>query len=111
VETLLEFKYLLAGTNITVHTNNKNLLSVHSNSDRVYWWKFAIQEFNLTYEYVKGDVNFIADTLSRINQVENIQDATEQDIEDSFLFYPLMMDIECPILFSKIAEAQEAKNY
>jgi hypothetical protein len=30
VEMLLEFKYLLAGTNITVHTDHKNLLSAHS---------------------------------------------------------------------------------
>ena len=64
VELLLEFKYFLAGTNITVHTDHKNLLSVHSQSDRVYRWKLAIQEFHLTYSYIKGEFNSTADTLS-----------------------------------------------
>jgi hypothetical protein len=38
-----KIKYLLAGTDITIHTDHHNLLSAHSRSDRVYRWKLGIQ--------------------------------------------------------------------
>ena len=108
VESLLEFKYLLAGTNITAHTDHKNLLSALSQSDRVYRWKLAIQEFHPTYSYINGEFNSTGDTLSCLEQADNYNDLDiETAIEESFLFYPTVSDINFPLSFARIAEAQQ----
>jgi len=85
IESLLEFNYISAGTNITVHTDHHNLLSAHSRSDRVYRWKLAVQEFHPTYKYIKGDSNFTANTLSCLNRKDDYPDKDiEAMIEDSY---------------------------
>ena len=76
--------------------------------DRVYRWKLAIQEFHPTYKYIKGDFNSTADTFSCLNRMDDYQEKDiEAMIEDSFLFYPTVSDINFPSSFLKIAEAQQ----
>ena len=61
-----------------------------------------------TYKYIKGDFNSTADTLSRLDRKDDYQEKDiEATIEDSFLFYPTMSDINLPLSFSRISEAQQ----
>ena len=66
VEVLKEYKKLLLGTNITIFTDHKNLLSNSTVNDRVFRWKQKIQEFGPTLNYIKGHKNIEADTLSQL---------------------------------------------
>ena len=45
VETLKEFKNILLGQEIIVHTDHKNLLYESSSSDRVARWGLLIEEY------------------------------------------------------------------
>ncbi|KRH92303.1 putative transposable element [Pseudoloma neurophilia] len=70
------WKGLIGGSKIIVKTDNKNLLGNHSNLDkRTARWMAELTEFNLSYEFVEGKTNIIADELSRsideINQKFN----------------------------------------
>ena len=67
VETLKEFKNILLGQRITVHTDHKNLLYDKMSSDRIIRWRLLIEEFAPTFQHVAGEHNVVADALSRID--------------------------------------------
>ena len=54
VETLKEFKNILLGQSITVHTDHKNLLYEKTCSDRVIRWRLLIEEFAPTFQHIQG---------------------------------------------------------
>ncbi|MGH7973989.1 MAG: RNase H-like domain-containing protein, partial [bacterium] len=87
VETLKEFKTILYGTDITVHTNHKNLIHHKFTSDRVLRWRLLIEEFHPAIVYVKGNMNVEADALSRL-PLDDIAYDQELQLHESFLFHP-----------------------
>ena len=68
VETLKEFRNILLGYKIIVHTDHKNLEhdSQNMESQRALRWRLLIEEFNPTFKYIKGENNIVADALSRL---------------------------------------------
>ena len=66
VETLREFRNILLGYKIVVHTDHKNLTYEKCSSDRVMRWCLLIKEFGPEFKYIKGKHNLIADALSRL---------------------------------------------
>jgi hypothetical protein len=88
VETLKEFKNILLGQDITVHTDHMNLVNptTHHESSRVIRWRWLIEEFGPKFEYVKGHKNVVADALSRMDadhlESYNLPDGDE-DIEET----------------------------
>jgi RNase H-like domain found in reverse transcriptase/Reverse transcriptase (RNA-dependent DNA polymerase)/Retroviral aspartyl protease len=51
VETLKEFKNILLGQNVIIHTDHKNLLYEKSCFDRIIHWQLLLEEYAPTYIY------------------------------------------------------------
>jgi hypothetical protein len=66
VETFKEFRNILLGQDIKVHTDLENLTYKHFNSDRVMRWLLFIEEYAPNLQYIKGVHNVVADALSRL---------------------------------------------
>ena len=64
VETLKEFKNILLGQKLIVHTDHKNLLCQKMLSNRIIRWRLLIEEFGPTFVHIIGERNVIADALS-----------------------------------------------
>ena len=78
VMTLKEFRNILLGQRINIHTDHKNLESDFSNmtSQRSIRWRMLIEEFGPNISYIKGTANTVADALSRLNFSGNITNKT-----------------------------------
>ena len=72
VEFLKEYRNFLLGSNITIYTNHKNLLSNATVNNRVFRWKQKIQEFGPVIKYSKGHNNTEADALSSLPMDTNV---------------------------------------
>ena len=78
VETLKEFRNILLGQQIIVHTDHANLTYKNFNSDRVMRWRLFIEEYSANLHYIKGDNNVVADALSRLpKQSTPLEDSQE----------------------------------
>ncbi len=69
LETLKEFKGMLWRQGIKVFTNHKNLTrkALGLTSDRVYLWRFLLEEYAPKIIYIKGIHNTAADAISRLD--------------------------------------------
>ena len=81
VETLKEFRNILLGQRIKVHTDHENLTYKTFNSDRVMRWRLYIEEYSPDLQYIKGTHNVVADALSRLD----IMETPFEDTEEAFL--------------------------
>ena len=83
VETLKEFRTILYGQKIIVHTNHENLTYKQFNSDRVLRWRLYIEEYAPEMRYIKGPSNVVADALSRleINPAEGLSKTEMEEKE------------------------------
>ena len=67
VETLKEFRNILLGQRIIVHTDHKNIVYGKLSNDRIARWRLLLEEYGPTYVHVKGTDNVVADALSRMD--------------------------------------------
>jgi hypothetical protein len=74
VESLREFRNILLGYKIIVHTDHKKLTYAESTSDRVMRCRLFIEEFGPEFRHIKGKHNLIADALSRLD----LDDSSEE---------------------------------
>jgi hypothetical protein len=81
VETLKEFRNILLGQKIKVHTDHENLTYKNLNSDRVMRWRIYIEEYSPELRYIKGTHNVVADALSWLDMNET----PLADTQESFL--------------------------
>lgn len=66
IETCKEFRNILLGYEIHIHTDHSNLLHDKMESPRVHCWRLYLEEFAPTMHHIKGKDNYIADTLSHL---------------------------------------------
>ncbi len=115
VETLKEFRNILLGHRIIVHTDHKNLTCKNFNTERVIRWRLILEEYGPELLYIKGEKNIVADALSRLNlmTLEEFQEqyhieptseamselfaGDEDDVPDSY-----------PLVYRKIYDGQQA---
>jgi hypothetical protein len=64
--TLKEFRSMLLGAVINIHTDHKNILGIGDSSQRRLRWISYVDEYGPTLHYIKGPNNVIADTFSRM---------------------------------------------
>jgi hypothetical protein len=76
VETLKEFRNILLGQKIIVHTDHKNILYGNLSNDRIVRWRLLLEEYGPEYQHIAGKDNVVADALSRLDQ-EDGSDAPE----------------------------------
>ena len=60
---------MLGGQIIVVYTDHTNLLqeALGLTSDRVYRWRLIIKEYGPEIIYIKGEMNTVADAISRLD--------------------------------------------
>jgi hypothetical protein len=79
VETLKEFRNILFGQDLVVHTDHLNIvhgkLDSASTSSRVIRWRLLLEEYGPRYEHIAGKDNIVADALSRMDA--DFQDGSE----------------------------------
>ena len=108
VETLKEFRNILLGQQIIVHTDHKNLTHRNFTSDEVMRWRLFIEEYSPELRFIKGNKNIVADALSRLEKL----DQTFNDSKE--IFYSLMHSFATeaetydthPVSYHKIDNAQ-----
>ena len=71
VETLKEFRSILLGQQIVVHTDHQNLTYKNFNTDRVMRWRLILEEYGPDLRYIQGEKNVVADALSRLHMNNN----------------------------------------
>ena len=71
VELLKEFRNILLGQSIIIHTNHQNLIHNSFTSDRVMRWRLYLEEYSLEIRYIKGESNQVADNLPRLPKILN----------------------------------------
>ena len=76
----VELKHLIEHRKFTLHTDHRNLLYiVEDNSQKVATWKQLISQYNFDIEYIKGELNEVADSLSRLCALkEDVHDNSSQ---------------------------------
>jgi hypothetical protein len=68
IATLREFRSMLLGAELHIHTDHKNILNVGDLSERRLRWISYVDEYSPTLHYVEGPRNVIADTFSRLSR-------------------------------------------
>jgi len=66
VETLKEFRNILLGQKVIVHTDHKNIVYGNLSNDRIARWRLLLEEFGPEYVHIAGKENVVADALSRM---------------------------------------------
>ena len=69
VETFKEFRSMLLGAVLHVHTDHRNLIHNTLHTQRVLRWRLYIEEY---HPILKGTDNAIADSISRILRLESL---------------------------------------
>ena len=68
VETVKEFRTLLWGQELIVHTDHKNIIYGNLSNDRITRWRLLLEEYSPTFVHVRGVDNVVADALSRLDK-------------------------------------------
>ena len=69
IQSVNYFRNIIFNCEITLRTDNTNLLSDGCISKRINRWKLLLSEYNIKLEYIKGKENNIADGFSRIFKI------------------------------------------
>ena len=109
VETLKEFRNILLGHKIVVHTDHQNLTYKNFNTERVMRWRLILEEYGPELRYIKGEHNIVADALSRLEMM-SCEEFTEQDQADFFAFDEDEIPQHFPLSYAEISKEQAADN-
>ena len=88
VKTLKEFRNILLGQQVVVHTDHLNLTHKQFNMDWVMHWCLILEEYGVSLTYVKGTTNIVADALSCLSRLEDLNFHTvvsDTDLAEFFL--------------------------
>jgi len=105
VATLREFRSMLLGAELHVHTDHMNILNIGDSSQRRLRWISYVDEYGPQLHYIKGELNVVADTFSRLSRNDvssplvgkkaaNVISNSESDNEYDSLYSSLLDDRE-----------------
>ena len=114
VETLKEFRNILLGHKIVVHTDHMNLTYKTFNTERVMRWRLILEEYGPELRYIKGPNNIVADALSRLTMLPDDAAPIEYGGDLATMYAEIYAyDVEdapdsYPLIYAKIANGQDA---
>jgi hypothetical protein len=111
VGTLKEFRNILLGQKIKVHTDHENLTYKNFSSDQVMKWRLYIEEYSPELQYIKGTHNVVADALSRLDMNETPLEDTQESFLGLLECFGLKQPDETdfhPLNFKHLLKTQEA---
>ena len=115
VETLKEFRNILLGQRIEVHTDHKNLTCKNFNTERVMRWRLILEEYSPELLYIKGTHNIVADALSRLDLDEDLGNQAEalclETMAELFAEDEENFPKEFPLSYRQLAYEQQRDNY
>ena len=97
--------YYLEDADITLRSDHlplKKFLAKNTLNSKVNNWAVEISPFRITFEYIKGIKNTLADTMSRLIEIDSQIELIPE--EDGFEFGYYAFDILPPIEVSEINE-------
>ena len=71
VEALKEFHMILLSQQLKIYADHKNITCKKFNINRVLRWRLILEEYGLGIEYIPGNKNTDANTLSQLLNNEN----------------------------------------
>jgi len=81
VETLKEFRNILLGQKVIIHTDHKNIVHGNLSNDRIVRWRLRLEEFGPECPHIAGKDNVVADALSRPDMdIDNDNDSDSNHI-------------------------------
>ena len=104
VETLKEFRNILLGQQIVVHTDHKNLTCKNFNTERVMRWRLILEEYSPELRYIKGEHNIVADALSRLS-------LKESDDDSARIAEGISKEVEAEVATTILKSTQAAMTY
>ena len=121
VETFKEFRNILLGQQIIVHTDHQNLIYNNLTSERVMRWRLYLEEYSPEIKYIKGEINEAADALSRLprifnklpklNSPEMAEVLTIEEMSDHFCYNNEPNTEIIPITYREIKNNQQSEEH
>jgi hypothetical protein len=71
VENLKEFRDILLGQQVIVHTDHLHILYGELSNYRITRWRLLLEEYGPKYVHIAGEKNIVADALSRLEKDED----------------------------------------
>ena len=103
-----KFRTYILGYKITVRTDHKSISFLRNcklSHGRLTRWTLALQEYNISWEYVPGRKNVVADCLSRVNWEK---DTLEEDKGKQLLIYNYpAINLNLRDIINRLKEEQE----
>ena len=62
----------MLGQQVRVYNDHKNLTYKQFNTDRVMRWRLIIEEFSPELVYIQGEKDIVADALSRLEIIDDV---------------------------------------
>lgn len=103
-----KFRTYILGFEITVRSDHKSISFLQKcklSHGRLTRWILALQEYHITWEYVPGKQNTVADALSRVNLGNGTFEVDRQDIGKIY-YHILACKEELADLLNHITEEQ-----
>jgi hypothetical protein len=91
VETLREFRNILLGQKVIVHTDHLNVLYGKLSNYRIARWRLILEEYGPKYVHIAGKNNIVADALS---QLEKYDDEPLSETEKGLVLSHAMCAVE-----------------
>jgi hypothetical protein len=89
VETIKEFRDILLGQQVIVHTDHLTILYGKLSNDRITRWRLLLEEYGPKYVHIAGKNNIVAYALSRLEKDEDEDEKLSQAEEGLVLSHTM----------------------